>query len=66
MNNIIKHYPVDHCVLCTSGEGWPDDNTRVRGEPEDFGKNAIAYLDKNRRSPQSPIRGRQATSLLGE
>lgn len=44
--NTIKHYPVDHCVLCTSGEGWPDDNTRVRGEPENFGENAIAYLDK--------------------
>lgn len=42
----IKHYPVDDCVLCLSGEGWPDDNTRVRGEPESFGKNAIAYLDK--------------------
>ena len=43
----INHYPVEDCVLCFSGKGWPDDNARVRGEPESFGKNAIAYLDRS-------------------
>lgn len=43
----MNSYKVENCVLCISGEGWPDDNARARGEPENFGSNSIAYIDRH-------------------
>ena len=44
------NYPSSKCVLITSGQAWADDNGRVNRDPDDIGENAIAYLDKQRRT----------------
>ena len=38
-------YRKDACRLITTGQAWPEDNSRQRGNPEDVGANAVAYLD---------------------
>lgn len=50
----MKGYPADACVICPQGRGWPDDNARARGDPEDFGRNALAYVDR-RSKPRSRV-----------
>ncbi|MXY46853.1 MAG: endonuclease [Chloroflexi bacterium] len=43
-------YTRKDCVLVESGQAWADDNGRMNREPDDIGKNAIAYLDGRRRT----------------
>ena len=50
----MKRYPAKDCVICPQGRGWPDDNARARGDPEYFGKNALAYIDR-RSEPRSRV-----------
>ena len=50
----MKRYPAGDCVICPPGRGWPDDNARSRGDPENFGCNALAYIDR-RSKPRSRV-----------
>lgn len=50
----MKRYPAGDCVICPPGRGWPDDNARSRGDPENFGCNALAYIDRQSK-PRSRV-----------
>ena len=51
----MKRYSASDCVISLSGTGWPDDNGRPRGNPESFGKNAVAYIDRRGADTRSRI-----------
>ncbi len=38
-------YEREGCRLITTGKAWAEDNSRQRGNPEDVGIKAVAYLD---------------------
>lgn len=41
-------YKRKDCVFLPYGRAWPEDNNRQRGEPEDVGMNAVAYIHTRR------------------
>ena len=41
-------YQRGDCVLITTGQAWPEDNSRQRGQPDAVGVNAVAYVDTRR------------------
>lgn len=43
-------YESSDCVLVASGRAWADDNGRMNRDPEDIGRNAVAYLNTRRRT----------------
>ena len=43
-------YTREDCILVQSGQAWADDNGRMNREPENVGRNAVAYLDSRRRT----------------
>ena len=41
-------YRRQDCVIVVTGRAWAEDNSRQRGQPEDVGANAVAYVDTRR------------------